>query len=67
MTERKDGTSSATPTAAGVAALFIEYCRTKKSGEAGSHQNMLKLFPLCPRILFTPLDLIEREETERCT
>lgn len=43
-TERKDGTSSATPTAAGVAALFIEYCRTKKLGEAGSHQNMFKLF-----------------------
>jgi hypothetical protein len=44
MTERKDGTSSATPIAAGVAALFIEYCRRKGLGEAGSHENMLKLF-----------------------
>jgi hypothetical protein len=43
-TERKDGTSSATPIAAGVAALFIEYCRNNELGEAGSHLNMLKLF-----------------------
>jgi subtilisin family serine protease len=42
-TERKDGTSSAAPIAAGVAALFIEYTR-RRGGEGGSHENMLKLF-----------------------
>jgi subtilisin family serine protease len=43
-TERKDGTSTATPIAAGVAALFIEYTRRNNYGDAGSHENMLKLF-----------------------
>lgn len=43
-TERKDGTSSATPIAAGIAALFIEYSRRNNLGEVGSHENMLKLF-----------------------
>jgi hypothetical protein len=43
-TERKDGTSSATPIAAGVAALFIEYTRLNDLREAGNHGNMLKLF-----------------------
>lgn len=43
-TERKDGTSSATPIAAGVAALFIEYLRRNDYEEPASHQNMLKLF-----------------------
>lgn len=42
-TERKDGTSSATPIAAGVAALFIEYMRRNRYGVA-SHQNIFKLF-----------------------
>jgi hypothetical protein len=43
-TERKDGTSSATPITAGIAALFIEYSRRNNLGEARSHENMLKLF-----------------------
>jgi subtilisin family serine protease len=43
-TERKDGTSSATPIAAGIAALFIEYSSRNNLGEARSHENMLKLF-----------------------
>ena len=43
-TERKDGTSTATPIAAGVAALFIEYTRRYGYGDAGSHENMHKLF-----------------------
>jgi Subtilase family len=43
-TKRKDGTSSATPIAAGIAALFIEYSRGNNLGEARSHENMLKLF-----------------------
>jgi hypothetical protein len=41
---RKDGTSSATPIAAGIAALFIEYCRHNKLQDPGSHENILKLF-----------------------
>jgi hypothetical protein len=43
-TERKDGTSSATPIAAGIAALFIEYSDWNNLGEARRHENMLKLF-----------------------
>jgi hypothetical protein len=42
-TERKDGTSTATPIAAGVAALFIEYARCNNY-DAGSHENMHKVF-----------------------
>lgn len=40
-TERKNGTSSATPIAAGIAALFIQYCRINKLGDARSYENML--------------------------
>ena len=45
-TERRDGTSVATPIAAGVAALFIEYTRHThpECKDAGNHKNMLKLF-----------------------
>jgi hypothetical protein len=43
-TERKDGTSSATPIAAGVAALFIEYMRRTDRYEVASRQNIFKLF-----------------------
>ena len=45
-TERRDGTSVATPIAAGIAALFIEYTRHTplKCKDAGNHENMLKLF-----------------------
>jgi hypothetical protein len=43
-TERKDGTSSATPIAAGVTALFLEYTHRNGFGEAGTHENMVKLF-----------------------
>lgn len=42
--ELRSGTSAATPIAAGVAVLFIEYSRLNNYRDAGSHQNMLKLF-----------------------
>jgi subtilisin family serine protease len=44
--QRKDGTSAATPVAAGIAALFIEYSRSFDDNgyEAGSPENMRKLF-----------------------
>ena len=45
-TERKSGTSTAAPIAAGIAALFIEYTRQPQNQcqDAKSHSNMRKLF-----------------------
>jgi subtilisin family serine protease len=45
-TEHVTGTSMATPIAAGIAALFIQYTRYphNKCKNAKSHENMLKLF-----------------------
>lgn len=45
-TKRYDGTSTATPIAAGIAALFIEYTRQfpNQVKDKNRHENMLKLF-----------------------
>lgn len=45
-TERRDGTSAATPIAAGIAALFIEYSRQVVNGcrDAGDPKCILNLF-----------------------
>jgi len=45
QTIRRDGTSTATPIAAGIAALFIDYVRQFLEGDpAWSYDNMRKLF-----------------------
>jgi hypothetical protein len=45
-TKRFDGTSTATPIAAGIAALFIEYIRRlpNQVKDKNRHESMLKLF-----------------------
>jgi subtilisin family serine protease len=68
--ERKDGTSSATPIAAGVAALFIEYSRRNNLGKAGSRENMLNLFSAMSAEsgdtyrLLRPWTLLDKEEVK---